>query len=769
MKVSGSILCSAIAAAYLAAHLPFLAPSLEDIDSINFALGLREFDVARHQPHPPGYPVYTALGRASLALVTAISPTLNRVRAEALALALWSAIASAIALAAAWLLFRALEEAGPLTGRRAVGEGPPRDERGSGRASSWGALLLAVAPLFWITSLRPMSDMPGLAAALGAQALLAAAWRRRQFVVAAALVAGLAAGVRVQTIWLTFPLLGAVILRHRHAGAGWLLTRPIAALVAGIVAWAVPLILAAGGPEQYVRALGTQAGEDFAWVDMLWANPTPRRLAFALYETFVMPWGSIVLATIVGVISAAGAVRALVRAPGTLALMSLAFAPYALFHLLMQETAHVRYALPVLPAVAWLAGQGVAAAGRAAPILGVSLALFAAVTTTPSVLAYAREPHPAFRAIADMTTAAARDKPAALYGHFAVRRALQAEVPAGVMFVEPPPTNEWAGLLDYWRAGGTAPVWFLADPRRTDLALIDPQARVNVRKYRWAAADRPELHGTRPVGVDWYRLQDPGWFAGPGWSLTPELGGVTRLAGNGVDRAPVDAMVRRRPDAMIAIVGARHLGSAADGALAFTLAIDGRVIDRWLLDPKVNLGSLRIVNLPAGSLDGAGAYARLTIGASAVAPNTRTPPAAVRQFDIQPATGLLHAFDEGWHEEEYENASGLRWRWSSGRSVLRVLPPRGVQLRLRGESPLEYFDAAPTVRIFAGTHEIAERHPDADFEWTFTIPDADMRAADGRIVIETAPVYLPGRAEGTSDERQLGLRLFDIDVAPVLP
>lgn len=61
----------AIAAAYLVAHLPSLAPSLEDIDSINFALGLRDFDVAQHQPHPPGSPVYIALGRALLTLASA--------------------------------------------------------------------------------------------------------------------------------------------------------------------------------------------------------------------------------------------------------------------------------------------------------------------------------------------------------------------------------------------------------------------------------------------------------------------------------------------------------------------------------------------------------------------------------------------------------------------------------------------------------------------------------------------------------------------------
>src|SRR5687768_17962551 len=67
-----------IAAAYLAAHLPSLAPSLEDIDSINFALGLRDFDPARHQPHPPGSPVYIAFGRALLAIVSVIGPTLGQ-------------------------------------------------------------------------------------------------------------------------------------------------------------------------------------------------------------------------------------------------------------------------------------------------------------------------------------------------------------------------------------------------------------------------------------------------------------------------------------------------------------------------------------------------------------------------------------------------------------------------------------------------------------------------------------------------------------------
>lgn len=98
-----------IAAVYLAAHVPFLAPSLEDIDSINFALGLREFNPALHQPHPPGYPVYMVMGHVSLAIVERVS-SMTRVSAEAWSLAVWSAIGGAGCIIAAWFFFAALAE-----------------------------------------------------------------------------------------------------------------------------------------------------------------------------------------------------------------------------------------------------------------------------------------------------------------------------------------------------------------------------------------------------------------------------------------------------------------------------------------------------------------------------------------------------------------------------------------------------------------------------------------------------------------------------------
>src|SRR3954469_5921480 len=96
----------AVAGAWLLAHLPFLAPALEDIDSINFALGLHHYDPALHQPHPPGYPVFIAAGRVALGVIHIVAPGLAYGRADALALAIWSAVGGAIAIVSAGYLFR---------------------------------------------------------------------------------------------------------------------------------------------------------------------------------------------------------------------------------------------------------------------------------------------------------------------------------------------------------------------------------------------------------------------------------------------------------------------------------------------------------------------------------------------------------------------------------------------------------------------------------------------------------------------------------------
>src|SRR5262247_3191429 len=47
----------------LLSRWPYRARMLYNWDAVQFALALREFDVAKHQPHPPGYLLYVLLGR----------------------------------------------------------------------------------------------------------------------------------------------------------------------------------------------------------------------------------------------------------------------------------------------------------------------------------------------------------------------------------------------------------------------------------------------------------------------------------------------------------------------------------------------------------------------------------------------------------------------------------------------------------------------------------------------------------------------------------
>lgn len=727
-----------LGAAYFAAHLPTLAPSLEDIDSINFALGLREFDPAQHQPHPPGYPIYIAVGRLSLAIVRVARSGLDRVAAEALALSVVSAIAGALALVFAWRVFDLLARDATADTRT--------------RVRLWATVLLAVCPLFWMTGVRPMSDMPGLAAALAAQALLLAGRAR-----AGAFLAGLVLGIRSQTLWLTAPLIGLELWSRRGAGAGRERACVLLLAAAGVLCWAIPLVVATGGVSAYLGALGTQAGEDFAFVDMLWANPTPRRLAFGLVHTLVLPWASFPFAGIMIAVATIGGVLMLVHERRSLGLVLVAFGPYAVFHLVFQETVTVRYALPLAAAVAFLAARALALAGRATNMIATPVAVVSLIIAVPGVARYAGGSHPAFRAIADASRRAEVDRPFMVTSHFELRRPLRAAEPAKLPVVYAPHQREWLELVKYWAGGGRGLVWFLANPRRTDLDLIDPHSRRDVVRYRWLVEDRPELSGTRPAAVDWYRLRPPGWFLAEGWSLTPETGGLAQATATGPDRKPILGYVRRQPGPVHAVMGGRHLGMAGDGPAECEMALDGTVIDRWTVAPA-DPAFLRFVDLPAG-VAGPDGYARLSVRA------TSRSPVAVRRFDIQPVSRAIFGFGSGWHDEELDVARGLRWRWTSDRAVLRVRGPLlPIRVRLRGESPLKYFDTAPTLRLSAADRVLARLQPSSDWMWDVVVPADAVAAAHGELVLETSHVFIPSEITGSPDTRRLGLRVFAIDV-----
>src|SRR4051812_2636793 len=285
-KSQRSALMVFLAITFLVFHIPFLPASLEDLDSINFALGVRQFAVARHQPHPPGYPVYIAVAKA-------VRPV---VYSELTALALISVVAGMLGVLAIAALFYRLSDA-----------------RGHAMWPVAAAGIAITCPLYWFSAVRPLSDMAGLAAAVALQALTLCADGPRSFAIAA-FGAGLATGIRSQVAWLTVPLL---IARGLGAGSWGLsaaaaegdsppatsefpLSAPqsgvrnpesairnpairnpesairrlasrssaIVAFLAGVAAWFVPLVVVTGGPRAYWHVLFDQGAEDFGNIQM---------------------------------------------------------------------------------------------------------------------------------------------------------------------------------------------------------------------------------------------------------------------------------------------------------------------------------------------------------------------------------------------------------------------------------------------------------------------------------------------------------------------
>jgi hypothetical protein len=444
----------------------------------------------------------------------------------------------------------------------------------------------------------------------------------------------------------------------------------------------------------------------------------------------------------------------------TFAAVALLAIPYLAFHLLFHDTTFVRYALPLVPLVAYLAVTGLEFIARhaALPIVG-ALALWAVSIAVPVLTAYAAAPSPTVRALDAMHQAAQAAPPGALAMHQTFRRPLQAEdMKVGPMLAAPP-RREWLELAKYWREGNTAPLWFLADPSRTDLALIDPQSRADRVDFSWNWTSLSELGGMRPKAVHWYRMPAPGWFAEQGWALTPETAGIARLMGRGPSQGPISAWIRRRADALHVMIGGRHLGTSGAPPVTFAMAVDGKDVAQWESGPGF---FLREFKLPVGALGGAG-LAPLTIRTlSGKGGSSET---AIEQLDAQSFGTLMWGYDEGWHEAEYNTALGM-FRWTSESATLRIINASApVAITVRVESPERYFDATPTVRMRAGDQVLGETtFADRDV-WRVVVPLDALQNANGRVTIETNRTFVPADTSGVPDHRRLGLRVFGVHIA----
>ncbi len=718
----------ALALAFVLLHLPFLPSSLEDLDSVNFALGLRDFDVAEHQPHPPGYPVFVFVA-TGMRLLTG---------SEVRALSLTSLLAGGAGVMALVALFAVMN------GRR--------------RAATLTATTLAAgAPLYWLAASRPLSDMTGLAAALGAQAAVLSVRTPRALAWAAA-AAGLAAGVRSQVVWLTLPLVALVAVMLDTPGRARLVATTGAAYLAGVLAWGVPLIAVTGGPGAYWDALTAQGAEDFANVPMLLTSFTPRLALSALRDTFVAPWASGWLAAPVLVAAAAGVLMAILRDRRTLALLGVSFGPYLLFHLLVQETFTTRYALPLVVPVAWFAVRGLAALGRGGLAVAAALVVAGSVVGQSAVIAYGRAEAPAFRLLTDMRTArSSGDAPPVLAMHrrgaFDFRRPLRwvgDAMPPFAGRLESPPKHEWLELVRYWNSGGRSPVWFITDPLRADLALIDHDGPA--ASYRWPFP-AALVGGARPDAVDWYVFDRPAWYLGEGWALTPETAGVAAEDGRGPGIAPIEGWIRRSSRPLRIMIGGRNLAGRGP-SVHVSVTVDGAVLDEWVQEPGFFLRWLQV-----DTLAGPGDYAPIGIAAS-------LPALAIEQFDAQVQGDVIHGYGQGWHELELNPALGRLWRWTSDRALIDVRAgDEDLLLNLSGETDPSADQPRLVVRLNGDV--LLDTRVDGPFAFTIPMAAGALREGAGLIAIETDQIRVPAeRSRRSSDRRRLGLRIDEVSVRP---
>jgi hypothetical protein len=261
-------------AALLYASAP---PWPDDWDGVGFVESVRDFDLARFQPHPPGYPVYVALLRAAAFVV----------RDPMRACALVAALNGAAAVAFAWLAARRL----------------------AGERASWAvAAVVGATPLVWHACSGVGSEAPALACAAACAWACVALPRRAALVLGLAVGLGLGARLSWAPVYLAALVVAPRAVRARAAG------------VAGLacVGWGVPLVAVVGAP-RLVELFATHfAGHAERWGGTVVTEPGSVRLLWLARDVVVdgLGAGSDVLGIAVALLLAAACASALLSWKG---------------------------------------------------------------------------------------------------------------------------------------------------------------------------------------------------------------------------------------------------------------------------------------------------------------------------------------------------------------------------------------------------------------------------------------------------------------------
>jgi hypothetical protein len=326
---------SAIAFLCAASRFLAMARSLWDWDEALFCLGMRSYDVTSHHPHPPGFPVYIALGRIVRTVIH------NDFRAL-----------QAINLIAGMLVFPAIFFLA-------------RELRLPFVTAAVSGALCAFFPNVWFFGGGAFSDIPSLVLVVFAVAFLFRGCRdANAYLIGAALLA-LAAGIRPQNFIIGFaPGALATWYRARAAWRDVVFAALIGAIIVGVAFGGA--MAATGGYKPYIDA----AKEHGQYITRIDSFRSPNRPAlWRLFDRFfIKQYESLTLSFITSILVAIGIAAAIGARDRSIGWLALSFGPFAVVAWMMLDRYSVnRFSIGYCPLFAILAAVGIRRLTRAWP------------------------------------------------------------------------------------------------------------------------------------------------------------------------------------------------------------------------------------------------------------------------------------------------------------------------------------------------------------------------------------------------------------------
>ncbi len=305
--------------------------SLFDWDEALFTLGVRDYDVTQHHPHPPGYPLFIAAAKAIHLLGVPEFRSLQVI-----------VVLGAIALFPA-LFFLAREIGFDFA------------------TSACGAAVYAFLPNVWVYGGTGFSDIPATALVFAACALLLAGRRDPRAYVLGAAVLGLAAGMRPTNL-LIGALPALIATWHRRSTLKHILLAIVlgGAIVAASYAGAA---LATGTFDAYLEAVEGQS----RYVREVDSFRNPERAPLREMAEIFFLWPVQQRQQMVGLaaLATASLIVSIVKKRRAPWLLFATFAPFAIVAWLnLDYEAAARYAIPYMAVHALLAADALGIATR---------------------------------------------------------------------------------------------------------------------------------------------------------------------------------------------------------------------------------------------------------------------------------------------------------------------------------------------------------------------------------------------------------------------